>query len=119
MQLHGATVTKIFGLTHRNRGDFNLYWSLDAVSALTRALKCHTGDSWHYRNESGSLGCQLATGVERGFRSSKQSQQRHQVQWQMVGSFMHLHVKKMCVCVYGLSFCPLSILLHETAASCC
>ena len=44
MQLHGTTVTKIFRLTHICCGDFNLYWSLDAVSALICALIFNTND---------------------------------------------------------------------------
>ena len=44
MQLHGTTVTKVFRLTHTCCGHFNLYWSLDAVSALTRVLSFNTSD---------------------------------------------------------------------------
>ena len=44
MQLHGTTVTKIFRLTHICCGDFNLYWSLDAVSALICVLNVSTSD---------------------------------------------------------------------------
>ena len=44
MQLHGTTVTKIFRLTHTRCGYFNLYWSLNAVSALICALSCNTND---------------------------------------------------------------------------
>ena len=70
MQLHAttATVTKIFRLTHTCCGNCNLYWPLDAVSALIRALNFNTSDLVH-RNESGFLGWQLATGVERGVRT--------------------------------------------------
>ena len=44
MQLHGTTVAKIFRLTHTCFGDFNLYWSLDAVSALICALNFSISD---------------------------------------------------------------------------
>ena len=44
MQLHGTTVAKIFRLTHTCFGDFNLYWSLDAVCALICALNFGTDD---------------------------------------------------------------------------
>ena len=44
MQLNGTTVTKIFRLTHICCVDFNLYWSLDAVSALICALGFNTSD---------------------------------------------------------------------------
>ena len=44
MQLHGTTVTKIFRLTHICCVDFNLYRSLDAVSALICALSFNTSD---------------------------------------------------------------------------
>ena len=54
MQFHGTTVTKIFRLMHTCCGDFNLNWSLDAVSALIYALSFNTSDL-DYRNESGFL----------------------------------------------------------------
>ena len=44
MQLHGTTVTKIFQLTHKVCGHFNLYGSLDAVSALIYVLSFNTSD---------------------------------------------------------------------------
>ena len=44
MQLHGTTVTKLFRLTHKVCEDFNLYWSLDAVSALICVLSFNTSD---------------------------------------------------------------------------
>ena len=44
MQPHGVTVTKIFRLTHICCGDFNWYWSLDAVSALICALNVNISD---------------------------------------------------------------------------
>ena len=44
MQLHGTTVTKLFRLTHKVCGDFNLYWSLDAVSALICVLSFNISD---------------------------------------------------------------------------
>jgi hypothetical protein len=44
MQLHGTTVTKIFRLTHKVCAHFNLYGSLDAVSALICALSFNTSD---------------------------------------------------------------------------
>lgn len=44
MQLHGTTVTKIFRLTHKVCGHFNLYGSLDAVSALICVLSFNTSD---------------------------------------------------------------------------
>ena len=44
MQLHGTTVTKIFRLANTCCEDFNLYWSLDAVSALICALIFNTND---------------------------------------------------------------------------
>ena len=44
MQLHGTTVTKIFRLTHKVCAHFNLYGSLDAVSALICVLSFNTSD---------------------------------------------------------------------------
>ena len=46
MQLHVTTVTitKIFRLTHTCCGDFNLHWSLDAVSALIHVHSCNSND---------------------------------------------------------------------------
>ena len=44
MQLHGTTVTKIFRLTHKVCAHFNLYGSLDAVSALIYVLSFNTSD---------------------------------------------------------------------------
>jgi hypothetical protein len=44
MQLHGTTVTKILRLTHTCCGHFNLYWSLDAVSALICVFSFNTSD---------------------------------------------------------------------------
>ena len=45
MQLPGTTVTKIFRMTHKYCGHFNLYWSWDAVSALT----CTTSGTGRYQ----------------------------------------------------------------------
>ena len=42
MQLHGATVTKTLKITHTPCGDFNLYWSLDAVNTLICVLSFNT-----------------------------------------------------------------------------
>ena len=67
MQLHGTTVTKIFRLKHICCGDFNLYWSLDAVNALICALSFKTSDLVH-RNESGFLNAHMGIGVERGLK---------------------------------------------------
>jgi hypothetical protein len=58
MQLHGTTVTKIFRLTHKVCAHFNLYGSLDAVSALI----CHLCPQLQYQR-FGTIGTKVVVRV--------------------------------------------------------
>ena len=94
MQLHGTIITEIFRLDAQFCGHFNLYWSLDAISALKCVLSVNTSDLV-YRNESCSPVIHMDNGAERGLTPL----------WCVPGLLVHLG---LC----SLRWCYPSMFLH-------